>query len=172
MSRCYALVIFALLAACQPPRPDNAAQRIELADAKAGPSAPMLSPDTKDAIWSPYNDDRLLFGVVGNGPLLSLECIAGADAFNQIRIIRHMAADAEAEALFAFVGNGTRARIPMDATWRGNRWRWEGEIAADSPDLDAITGSRALTATMPGGGMLELPGSPTPGRFIARCRGG
>ncbi|WJY17856.1 hypothetical protein QQS45_09455 [Alteriqipengyuania flavescens] len=159
-----------LLAACQQPEQNNAQQRIDLEKAYAGPSEPIESPDTSEAIWSPGPDGQLLFGNIGDRPFLSIACEPGKDGANAVRIVRHLAADAEAQAFFAFIGNGTMARIPVDATWRGNRWRWEGTVAADSPDLDPLTGSRDLYATLPGGGRLDLPASPLPGRLIAECR--
>lgn len=170
MKRFSNILFVTMLTACQPPAQDNATQRLELDDATGGPSEPIVSPDTQNAIWSPYETNRLLFGEVGKGPLLSLECVPGPDEDNSIRIVRHIPADAEAQALFAFVGNGTKDRIEMDSTWRGNRWRWEGEVPVDSSQLEALTGSRALYATLPGGGKLELPASGTPGQFIDRCR--
>lgn len=161
-----------LLAACQPPDQDGPSQRVDLAAGTTGPSTPIASPDTADAIWSPDGEARLLFGNVGAAPFLSLECVEPGTDDAAIRIVRHIPADAEAQALFAFIGNGTMARIPVEATWRGNRWRWEGEISANAADLDTLTGRRALYATLPGGGRLDLPASAAPGEFIDRCRTG
>jgi hypothetical protein len=138
--------------------------------ARLGPSDPLPSPDTSDAIWSPMERSALLFGNVGERPFLSIECHLKADDGKAIRIVRHVPSDPEAKALFALVGNGTVARIPVDSTFRGDRWRWEGELPVDAPEWDALTGSRELIATLPGAGTLELPASDAPARFIANCR--
>ena len=127
--------------------------------------------DTGAAVWSPLNDSSLLFGNVGERPLLSLECSLAADETKDIRIVRHLASDPQAKALMALVGNGTIARIKVDSTWRGDRWRWEGTLPADDPALDTLTGDRALEVTVPGAGTLALPASRAPGRFIEACRG-
>ena len=159
------------LAACQPAAPGGTSERVEFAEARAQAGALATSPVTDGAVWSPYADSSLLFGMVGERPLLSLECHLGADDTKDIRIVRHIASDPQAKALMALVGNGTVARVMVDSTWRGDRWRWEGELPADDPALDALTGDRALEVTVPGAGTLALPASRAPGRFIEACRG-
>ncbi len=54
----------------------------------------------------------------------------------------------------------------------GNEWRWEAHVPAADPQLDIFEGTRELTATLPGRGMLEIAGSRIPGEFVAWCRAG
>ena len=58
----------------------------------------------------------------------------------------------------------------VDAAKAGNEWRWQGTVAVDDPLLEVFTGSRALEATLPGGGTVKIEGSVEPGQFIAQCR--
>ena len=158
-----------ILPACTPQVDENA-QRVEFSEARAGSSEPVASPDTQAAVWSPFEQGQLLFGNVGEAPFVSLACEQGADDTPLIRFVRHVSADAEAQAMMALIGNGSSGRVPVDATWRGNRWRWEGVLPADAPDWDALTGGGSLEVTVPGAGTVALPASRAPGEFIARCR--
>lgn len=158
------------LAACNPAPADGPSERVVLDRAWGERHPPIASPDTSDAVWSPGEGQRLLFGNVGARPFLSIACESGGDGAAAIRFVRHIASDPEAGAMMALVGNGAIGRIAVDSTWRGDTWRWEGTVPADDAALDAITGQRALTVTMPGAGTLELPPSARPSQLIARCR--
>ena len=158
-----------LLAACAP-QADEGAQRVEFTKARGGDSEPLASPETGEAVWSPFEGNQLLFGNVGQAPFVSIACEQGADDTPLIRFVRHVSADAEAKAMMALIGNGSTGRIPVDATWRGNRWRWEGVLPAAAPDWDPLTGGGSLEVTVPGAGTVALPASRAPGEFIARCR--
>jgi hypothetical protein len=68
------------------------------------------------------------------------------------------------------LGNGVNARLKVDAKLSDNEWRWEGSYPADAALLDVFTGPRNITATLPGGGMLEIAGSDLPQQFVTWCR--
>ena len=89
-----------------------------------------------------------------------------------MNIIRHVAAPPGAGAFFAVLGNGMAARMKVDARLSGSEWRWEGAYPADAAELDVFTGPRDITATLPGGGMLEIAGSDLPRQFVQWCRDG
>lgn len=163
------LVFLLALAACQPPAADNYVERVELAEKQRSVGEPIRSPDTQGAIWAAAEEPlRLLYGKPGEPPLIALACdLAGHEP--QLHVTRFARADAEAKALFAFVGNGHIARIPVDAEYNGRAWLWEGSVPADTYQLGALTGPRALYATLPGAGRVEINASPRPGQLIEAC---
>lgn len=163
-----------MLSSCQ--REDaEPAQRIELAEAQPTPrpTAPEVmaeSPDTSAAAWVVSEDGHAIdFGNEGEAPLMSLACRLEENP-PRLAIIRHAAARPGLSALFPVIGNGMRSRFLVDTVLEDNEWRWEGVVDADDPMLDVFTGPRALTATLPGRGMLEISGSRIPGEFIDWCR--
>ena len=162
-----------LLSACQAqsheqPEP----QRVAFADANRAMLKPIDSPDTSKARWSVDAGGQAIdFGNPGAKPMLTLDCHL-ADKPPQMRIIRHVRARPGEGALFPVIGNGLRSRFLVDATLEGGEWRWEGAVAAADPMLDVFTGSHAITATLPGGGMLTMQGSRIPREFIGWCRAG
>lgn len=158
------------LAACKPPASDDYLARVDLAEAKGAVGEPLPSPDTTGAVWANgETSDRILFGFPGETPFLALECERNG-GLPQIRITRFAAANAQAKALFALIGNGHIARFPVDAEWNGRAWLWEGTVPADEPDLDVLTGKRTVAATLPGAGRLELNHSPLTGALVEACR--
>ncbi len=166
-----ALAAAVTVAACKPPASDAYLERVDLSEAKGASVEPLDSPDTTDAVWADGKiAGRILYGIPGEIPFLALACETRPTGERQIRFIRFAAADPQAEALFALVGNGHIARIPVDATWNGRAWLWEGVVAADNPDLEVLTGQRTITATLPGAGQLDLNPSPRPGQLIEACR--
>jgi hypothetical protein len=161
------------LAACRPAQPDAAAvERIDL-DAKteqAEASGGEL-PSAVGADWELAPGGKSLrFANPAGEPLLSLACLLPPDQPARIRLTQHAAAPPGAEALFALVGNGMVARMPMDARLKDNRWLWEGSLPAAWPKFDVLTGAREVIATMPGGGEIVLTASPLPQRLITWCR--
>jgi hypothetical protein len=84
--------------------------------------------------------------------------------------VQYAPAPPGAHALFAMVGNMRVARIAMDARRQDERWLWRGSEPADARKLEALMGTHDVIATMPGGGEIELTGSPLPRRFIEDCR--
>ncbi|TIX50608.1 hypothetical protein [Alteraurantiacibacter aquimixticola] len=161
-----------VLAACgeEAPAPQ---QRVDLGEPRpAAPEVMAVSPDTSEATWSVDEDGQSIeFGNLGEGPLLTLACRLGGEE-PQMAVIRHAAARPGLSALFPVIGNGMRSRFMVDAVLEENEWRWEGVLPADDPQLDVFTGTRALTATLPGRGMLEIRGSRIPGEFVTWCRAG
>jgi len=166
-----ALAATAAMTACKPAASEEYLARVDLTQATGIAMQPMQSPDTADAVWAEGKSaERILFGTPGEVPHLALACETTPTGAQQIRFIRFAAADPQAKALFALVGNGHIARIPVDATWNGRAWLWEGTVPADDPDLEVLTGKRTITATLPGAGQLDLNPSPRPGLLIAECR--
>ena len=165
--------LFLALAACQPAEPDAAAvERIDL-DARQERAAPARAglPDAVGAGWELAADGKSLrFANPAGEPLLSLACIRPPDQPARIRLVQYASAPPGAEALFALVGNGMVARVPMDARLEDDRWLWEGSVPADAFKLDVLTGDREVIATMPGGGEIELTPSPLPQRLVTWCR--
>lgn len=163
-------VVFAL-AACKPPAVDDYVERVALDAAQSRASDPLPSPDTTGALWAESDrPGRILYGKPGAAPLLALACEAGAGT-PRIHVTRYVAADPEAKALLALIGNGHVARIPVDATWNGRAWLWEGYIDADDPGLDVLTGPRRIEATVPGGGTVDIHPSARPQHLVEVCLG-
>jgi len=130
------------------------------------------SPDTSDAFWTVAESGvAIRFGNSDEEPLLTLGCDLQADPIEFV-IIRHAEALPDQSALFPFVGNGMRSRFLADTTLANGEWRWEARLPAGDPQLDVFAGTRDLTATLPGRGMLEIAGSRIPGEFVEWCRAG
>ncbi len=163
------LVALLLICACKPPATDEYVERVDLAETRGTVGEPLPSPDVEGAVWADSGANRIVYGIPGQVPFLALACEGGAGA-GQIHITRFAAADARAKALFALIGNGHIARLPVDAKWNGQAWLWEGSIPADDPRTEVLTGTRKVTATLPGAGMLDLNPSPKPSQLVEACR--
>lgn len=159
-----------LVCACKPPATDEYVERVDLAETRSAVGEPLPSPDVEGAVWAESGTDRIVYGIPGQAPLLSLACEVNVAGAAQLRITRFAKADARAKALFALIGNGHIARLPVDAKWNGQAWLWEGSISADDPHTEVLTGTRKVTATLPGAGMLDLNPSPMPSRLVEACR--
>ncbi|MHA7819521.1 MAG: hypothetical protein ACX930_07760 [Erythrobacter sp.] len=160
------------LAACKPP-PTDADMARELPDeAPTFASDPLPSPDTEGAVWAPsaQGSDRLIYGIPGEAALLALECVDTQGALPSLRITRISPADEGAGALLALVGNGHIGRIAVDAREVGGRILWQGEAAAAETLWEPLAGARALGATVPGAGRVEINPSDLPGELIEDCR--
>ena len=167
-----ALASLLALAACKPPPTDEAGARGKLAEAPDAPSEPLPSPDTTNAIWAPSaTSGRILFGNPGERPLLALDCLDEPEGAPKLRFTRFAPADPGAGAFMAVVGNFHVLRMPVDSTEIGTNRVWQGEIAADDADLEALTGRREFTLTIPGAGMLTIQPDDAPRSLIAACRG-
>ncbi|NBB26488.1 hypothetical protein GVM20_15250 [Porphyrobacter sp. SLTP] len=171
LALCAALAGAAGLAACKPPPTDAAVARVSLLAPTAGPSAPLPSPDTTDAVWaSTAKPLRLVYGVPGQPVLLALECLDPAKPEARLRITRHAPADEGAAALLALIGNGWIGRFPVDATAVGGRVLWQGEVPALTREWDALKPEREATVTVPGAGLVRLNPSPLPMQLVTTCR--
>jgi hypothetical protein len=167
------LVLSLLIAACGSSEPEPIqAQRISLDEARARPAEPMASPNTRGAGWQVSENGRSIdFGRPGGQPLLSLECQLREEPV-RMTIVRHAPSRPGQKALFPVIGNGEVSRFKVDAALADGEWRWQGELDAADPLLDVFAGPLELTATLPGGGMLEIEGSRIPGEFVTWCRAG
>lgn len=158
------------LASCKPPATDGYQERVDLAHAGQFASAPIVSPDTEDAIWARSGAPlRIVYGLPGAAPQVALEC-AGRGSVAALRLTRFAPADAEAKALAALIGNGHIARLPVAASWNGRAWIWQGEVAPLDPRLDVLTGTRSIELTIPGAGSVVIASDGQPAALIAQCR--
>lgn len=165
MFRRTALCAVMLTAACKPPASEDYVTRTQIVEERQAPAAPIVSPDTEGAAWAIGPESgRLLYGKPGEAPLLSLECADGTLVYR-----RYVKTDPDAKAVLALIGNGHVERLWVDAALEGGNWLWRGEIAANDPRLDVLTGPRSVEATIPGAGTVRLNGSQRPAEFITRC---
>lgn len=157
---------------CKPPPTDAVIARSVIGQGSGGPSAPLPSPDTTNAIWAESTGRlRLVYGVPGQPVLLALECLDPAAADARIRITRHAPADPGAGALLALIGNGAIGRIAVDATDAGGRVLWQGESPAMDPVWEPLAGPREMTVTVPGAGLVRINPGEAPWEFLTKCRG-
>lgn len=163
------------LPACKPPPTDAAVARAAILPAAAGPSDPLVSPDTTNAVWaqSGAGQDgpmRLVYGVPGQPVLVALECLDAASPKARLRITRHAPADTGAGALLALIGNGAIGRIAVDATEAGGRVLWQGESPAIDPVWEPLAGPREMTVTVPGAGLVRINPGEQPWALLTECR--
>lgn len=159
------------VAACKPPATDDYVERIAINEQASGPSAPIDSPDTEGAVWGESDRaGRIIYGKPGDPPMLALACNIPADGAPTVTLTRFVSADPQAKALVAIIGNGHMARLPIDATWNGRVWLWEGTYPATSSDLGVFTGSRAIEVTIPGAGSVVVNPAQRPARLLEMCR--
>jgi hypothetical protein len=164
------LVSVLLLVGCGDSDDGRAAERISLDQARARPAEPLTSPDTKNAKWTVRGNGQAVdFGPTPTAALLSLECNLRASPVT-LAVVRHAPARPGEQALFAVLGNGPIARLPLDAELEAGEWRWQGILPASDPQLDVFVGQADLEATLPGGGTLVVDGSRIPGEFVTWCR--
>ncbi len=165
-----ALPLFAL-AGCKPPPTDEVAERSLRIELNQGPSEPIDSPDSSNAVWAQSKTpDRLIYGNPGEAPMLALACVE-IDGQPALTFTRYALADKGAGAFLALIGNAHVSRIPVDATEFGDSYLWEGSLPADDPHWEVLTGRREVTATIPGAGMVTLNSSEKPALLIENCRG-
>lgn len=161
-----------LLGACKPPPTDADMARDMPETAPTFASDPLPSPETDGASWarSAQSEDRLIYGIPGEAALLALECVDADGDLPMLRITRLSPADEGASALLALVGNGHIGRIAVDSRAVGGRSVWQGEAAAAQILWEPLAGPRALGATVPGAGRVEINPSELPGELIEDCR--
>ncbi|GAA4042269.1 hypothetical protein [Parerythrobacter jejuensis] len=164
------LACLAALAACQPPATDDYVERIALEEGTNFASEPLPSPDSEGAVWARSDtEDRLLYGIPGDMPFLAMQCTSDGEE-PMLAFTRFSPADRGATAIMALVGNFHVARLPVDATFNGRAWLWQGSVAAREPDMDVLTGPRSVEATIPGAGSLILNPSPLSRDLVNNCR--
>lgn len=170
MPRPLAFTPLLLLAACKPPAAEGYLERVDLAQTGSFASAAQASPDTQGAGWAPsQTKGRIIYGQPGGEPLVALEC-NGARGNAMLQLTRYAAADREAQAFAALVGNRLVARIPVDAVPSGRAWIWRGALPADHPALDALADPVGAELTIPGAGTTVLNPSPLPLAMLEQCR--
>jgi len=162
------------LAGCQEEKAEPYVERVPLEDAQQFAGEPLPSPSVDGAIWATVDPGkRLLYGKPGETPMLALACTQPEDSDRPaLTFTRFVKADAKAKALMALVGNFHVARIPVDATFNGRAWVWEGSVDPADSDLEVLTGSREVELTIPGAGSLVWLPSTLPGDLVASCRSG
>lgn len=168
------LLVSLPLVACdrQPAVSQGSVQRVTLKQAGPRPAMAEQSPDTSEASWTVATDGQAIhFGNAGEPPLLTLACDVDA-APPQFIIVRHARAFPDQSALFPVVGNGMTSRFLVDTTLSDGEWHWEARLPADDPKLEVFSGTRDITATLPGRGMLEIEGGRITGEFVEWCRAG
>lgn len=159
-----------LLAACKPPAAEGYLERVDLAQTGSFASAAQASPATDGAGWAlSQTKGRIIYGLPGGEPLAALEC-NGARGNAVVQLTRFAAADREAQAFAALVGNRLVARIPVDAVPSGRAWIWQGALPADHPALDALADPVGAELTIPGAGTTVLIPSPLPLAMLEQCR--
>jgi hypothetical protein len=159
------------LAACKPPATDVGSARAANLPVLPGPSQPIASPDTTDAVWAASGGPlRLVYGVPGQPVLLAIACSDAGTPDARLRITRHAPADSGAGALLALIGNGWIGRFPVDATRSRGQLVWQGTVPAARPEWDALKPEREATVTVPGAGLLKLNPSPLPMQLVEACR--
>ena len=156
-----------LVASCKPPASDDYLARAQIGEERKAPAEPVLSPDSEGATWAMGQSGRLLYGQPGEAPYFSLGCEEGTLVYT-----RYVAADAGAKAVLALIGNGHVERLWIDAVEEDEDvWLWRGQVPADDPRLEVLTGPRQVEATVPGAGSLKLGPSRAPAEFITACAG-
>ena len=149
-------------------------QRFDLDDLKGTAAFGITpSPNIISAMWTIAPDGRgIRFGRAPDEPYLSLVCKTSKSAPPALEITRHAQSEPGAKALFAVIGNGVVSRLNLDARLGHEGWQWSAVYPADAPQFDAFTGPRAIEATLPGAGMIQMAGSGLPREFIEWCRQG
>lgn len=142
-------------------------QRVQLAGMPLAADAAPVQPEGAQWRSAP---DGLHFGLAGQADLFAVACTHAADGTALLRVTRAARAEVGAKALFALIGNGRIARLPLDASRAGEAGEWQGLLPASDARLDVLRGGNRIEATLPGGGTLKLPASSELGRVLEACR--
>ncbi|MEP0190465.1 MAG: hypothetical protein ABJP70_07580 [Erythrobacter sp.] len=172
--RTLGLIPLLTLAACKPPPTDADMDRDMPVEELEFASKPLASPDIEGAIWAgSATPGRIVYGVPGSPALMAMQCIEDSDDPDASSVImsRISPADEGAGALMALIGNGDIGRVEMNAVETEQGIIWQGEFLAKDTRLNALSGPREVTATLPGAGMVTLNPSQAPMRLLAECRG-
>lgn len=166
-----ALAVLAL-AACQrgpAPAPRDSGEPVDAVKVALPAPAATLAPHPSGEVpeWRVLADGGAGFGYAGERPELSLACRSGL-----VVVTRNVAAPVGAQAMFALIGGGKILRLPVDAIGDpagGGGYVWRGNLAPDDPASEVFMAG-TLTATLPGGGEIEVTGSPIEREVIESCR--
>lgn len=140
-----------------------------LALTEAALPAQVAPPQPEGAQWT-RTGESLAFAVPGQPALFALACTHDAAGAASLQITRHTRAEEGAKALFALIGNGRIARLPLDVSAPGEAGEWRGTLPAADQRLDVLKGGNRLEATLPGGGTLLIPASNEPAHLLEECR--
>lgn len=170
MKNALILTVMLAIAACKPPPSDDATIGRIFTGKPDAPPAPLDSPNSEGGFWADSKTaGRIIYGQAGNAPLMAIQCVGdGKNA--QLQITRLSPADKGAQAFFALVGNNHVARIPVDAVEVPGGHVWQALTSPDDPDLNALTGPKEVTATLPGAGMVTLYPSEKLKMAVNECR--
>lgn len=143
--------------------------RIPLVIASAAtPSGPAIP--TQSSLWSGSEQAHTAeYGPVGGARLLTIACEGLEQHAARLVIVRYVAADKGAEALFAIQGSKGILRLPVSAVpLRPQDYAWRGVLDAADPRAGVLLG-QGLKATVPGGGELDLPPMGAAGNVVRDC---
>ena len=134
---------------------------------QAASTAAALSPP---AVWTHSRFAQAAqYGLPAAPPLLTISCEGWEQHAARLVIVRHVAADKGAEALFAIQGSKGILRLPVSAVKLGEwGYVWRGVLDAADPRAEVLLG-QGLKATVPGGGELDLPPMGLAGSVVTQC---
>jgi len=169
------LVLCAALAAAAcgqrtPQRDRQVPIRLPLAVASAATPSAIPTRPPGPYVWTTPASGRALFYGPANAPvLLAIGCEGWAEHAARFVIVRFARADRGAEALLAIQGSKGILRLPVSARKVGKAgYVWRGELDAADPRAEVLLGN-GLKATVPGGGMLQLPPLGAAGAVVTQC---
>ena len=161
------------LAACGAPvqdREKSVPVRVPLAVASAATVGAVPINPPGPYVWTHAQSARAAWYGPKDAPaLLAIACEGWEKGAPKLAIVRYARADKGAEALFAIQGSKGILRLPVSATRVGDSgWVWRGELDPRDPRAEVLLGN-GLKATVPGGGMLELPPLGAAASLIGQC---
>lgn len=174
VTRYFVALALLSLSACGDRSADNGSVpiRVPLATSSAAlpETASSAAPLSPLAVWTHSPSARVATYGPANAPtLLTITCEGLEQHAARLVIMRYVAADKGAEALFAIQGSKGILRLPVSAVQVGQRGSvWRGILDAGDPRAEVLLGSR-LKATVPGGGELDLPPMGAAGAVVSEC---
>lgn len=144
--------------------------RLPLAEASAATpalAATSLRADPPQWAYSP-SARGAWFGARGAQALLSVTCEGANSPEAKLRIVRFALAERGAEAVLAIQSSDGILRVPVSAAKMGDVHYWRGEILAGDERTKALFGT-GLKATLPGGGLIEMPPLGEAGAVVRNC---
>ena len=144
--------------------------RMPLAVASAATPSAIPAAPAGPLVWTHAQSARAAWVGPADAPaLLAIACEGWEKRSPRLRIVRYARADKGAEALFAIQGSKGILRLPVSATKVGDSgYVWRGFLDAADPRAEVLLGN-GLKATVPGGGMIELPPMGAAGALVGEC---